>query len=133
MRDEQSHQPEENPQPTAYARRGTLTLRGVWTKTELRVSFDKFLSELTCALRGEGCRLIGHIKGILEAGERGQLFFSVTSFHGKPVYKGELSGNFTGIDFALNVIVYGVRSEKIEKLVLEGLRKDLGDVTQGNE
>jgi len=127
--DEHAHPPGGDPPPTAFATRGSLTLRGIGSDTELRGAADAFLSELTGCLREQGCRLIGHIKGVYEAGDKGQLFFSVISFDQKVRYKGKLTGSFERIDFALNVIVYGVKAEKIEPLVLEGLRRHFGGVS----
>jgi hypothetical protein len=117
-------------EPTAYARKGTLRLEQQMSAADLRAASASFLSELTLSLQEEGCRLIGHIKGILEAGDQGQLFFSVTSFGQVPRYKGELAGGFEQIAFTLNVIVYGVGSERIEQLVLAGVRKHLGEVSE---
>jgi len=128
--DEHAHPPGGDPPPTAFAMRGSLTLQGIGSDTELRAAADAFLSELTGCLREQGCRLIGHIKGVFEAGgEKGELFFSVTSFDQKTRYKGKLTGSLEDIDFALNVIVYGVEAEKIEPLVLEGFGKHLGVVS----
>jgi hypothetical protein len=127
--DEHAHPPGGDPSPTAYARRGTVTLQGIGSDTTLRAALDAFLSELTGSLREQGCKLIGHIKGVFEAGEKGQLFFSVTSFDQKTGYKGKLTGSLEEIDFALNVIVYGIERDRVEPLVLEGFRKHLGDVS----
>jgi len=61
--------PDGDPQPTAYVLHGALTLPGPWSEAELQKGVDAFLAELTRSLRERGCRLIGHIKGILEAGD----------------------------------------------------------------
>jgi hypothetical protein len=106
-----------------------LTLQGIGSDTALRAALDTFLSELTRSLREQGCKLIGHIKGVFETGTKGQLVFSVISFDQKTRYKGKLTGSFDTIDFALNVIVYGIQSDEIEPLVLEGLRRHLGEVS----
>jgi hypothetical protein len=125
--------PDGSLEPTAYALRGTLTLPGPWSETELRKGVDAFLAELTRSLREQGCRLIGHIKGILDTGDKGHLFFSVTSFEQRTRFKGGLTGEYEKIDLTLNVIVYGVGSGEIEQLVLEGLRKHLGEVAHDNQ
>jgi hypothetical protein len=117
-------------EPTVYARKGTLRFTQQMSTAKLQAALESFLSELTRALQEEGCRLIGHIKGIFERGDRGQLFFSVTSFEQSPRYKGRLTGHFEQIAFTLNVIVYGVASERIEELVLAGVRRHLGEVTE---
>lgn len=125
--------PDGDPQPTAYALHGTLTLPGPLSETDLRKGVDAFLAELTRSLREQGCGLIGHIKGILEAGDKGHLFFSVTAFEQRTRFKGGLKGEHEKIDFTLNVIVYGVGSERIERLVLEGLREHLGEAAHDGQ
>ncbi|MGW8320262.1 MAG: hypothetical protein ACWGSD_01785 [Thermodesulfobacteriota bacterium] len=128
IHDEHPHPPPDgDPQPTAYALQGTLTLPNPWLEAALRSGVEAFLAELTCALREKGCTLIGHIKGMLETGDKGHLFFSVTSFEQRPRFKGELSGEYEKIDLTLNVIVYGVGSDAIEQFVADGLRKHLGE------
>ena len=132
--DDHSHPPPAgDPQPTAYALQSKLSLPGPLSETDLRKGVDAFLSELTRSLREQGCRLIGHIKGIFEAGDKGHLFFSVTSFEQRTRFKGGLTGIAEKLDFALNVIVYGVGSERVERLVLEGLRKHLGEVAHDSQ
>ena len=129
--DDHTHPPPDgDAQPMAYALHGTLTLPGPWSETEVRKGVDAFLAELTRSLREQGCKLIGHIKGILKAGEEDHLFFSVTSFEQRTRFKGGLTGIAEKLDFTLNVIVYAVGSGEVERLVLEGLRRHLGEVAQ---
>ena len=130
-RDDHPHPPPDgDPQPTAYALHGALTLPDPWSAAALRKGVDAFLAELTRSLQGKGCSLIGHIKGILETGDKGHLFFSVTSFEQRPRFKGELSGEYEKIDLTINVIVYGVGREEIEKLAIAGIQRHLGEVSQ---
>jgi hypothetical protein len=127
--DDHAHPPPDgDPQPTAYALQSTLSLPGPLSETDLRKGVDAFLAELTRSLREQGCRLIGHIKGILATGDKGHLFFSVTSFEQRTRFKGGLTGEYEKIDLTLNVIVYGVGSDEIEQLVMEWLRKHLGEI-----
>lgn len=131
---DQGHPPPDGDlRPTAYAWKGMLVLARKLSNAELQERADSFLSGLTRSLAEEGCRLIGHIKGILEAGDKGQLFFSTTSFDRRPRHKGGLTGSFEKIDFTLNVIVYGVGMEKIEELVLAGLCRHLGEIFPKNQ
>jgi len=128
-RDDHPHSPSDrDPRPSACALRGTTALRAACTERELRVAVDAFLGDLTGFLKEQGCGLIGHIKGMLEAGEKGHLFFSVTSFEEEVRYKGGLTGDLTRVGFTLNVIVYGVDREEIEPAVLQGLERHLGEV-----
>jgi hypothetical protein len=120
--------PDGDLQPTAYALSGTLALTGLLSEEELRKGVDTFLAELTRSLRARGCMLIGHIKGILEAGDTGHLLFSVTSFEQRTRFKGGLTGAAEKLEFTLNVIVYGIGNDEVEQLVWEGLRKYLGEL-----
>ena len=132
--DDHAHPPPDgDPQPTACALQSTLSLPGPLSETDLRKGVDAFLAELTRSLREQGCRLIGHIKGILEAGGKGHLFFSVTSFEQRTRFKGRLTGIAEKLDLTLNVIVYGVGSGEVEQLVLEGLQRHLGEVAHDSQ
>lgn len=107
--------------PAVYALCGQLSLGASRSEEEIRSAVDSFLVDLTVSLKRHGCSLIGHIKGTLDAGENGQLFFSVTSLEERARFKGALSGRCQKMDLALNVIVYGVDGERIRELVLAGL------------
>lgn len=108
-------------QPAVYALNGQLSFPEGWSEEQIMSVVDSFLFDLTISLKRHGCSLIGHIKGILDAGENGHLFFSITSFEERTRFKGALSGRSQKIDMALNVIVYGVDGEKIRELVMTGL------------
>jgi hypothetical protein len=128
--EDHTHEPPEgDPKPTAYALRVRLTLPRPLAEAGLRERVDAFLAELTPALRSRGCRLIGHIKGILDAEQKGHLFFSVTSFEQATRFKGVLEGEAEKMELTLNVIVYGVGSEEIEPLVRAGLQQHLGEIS----
>jgi hypothetical protein len=88
---------------------------------------DSFLSDLTNFLRDNGCTLIGHIKGLIDAEESGQLFFSITSFDEPVRYKGEIDGKIGKVELSINVIVYGVEETPIEKAVTKYLSKQFSD------
>ena len=133
-RDDHLHPPpDRDPRPAACAQRGTIALRAACSEEELRAAVGAFLADLTRFLREEGCELIGHIKGMLEAGDKGHLFFSVTSFEEEVRFKGGLTGDLTKVDFSLNVIVYGVDGERISPAVLQGLQKHFGEVREGEQ
>lgn len=84
---------------------------------EISERIDAFLSDLMNFLRDNGCKLIGHIKGLLDAADRGQLFFSITSFDEAPRYKGGIDGQIAEAELSINVIVYGIDQEPIETAV----------------
>ena len=110
-------------QPVAYAQEVNLTPEAPLSAGELQGRMDAFLSLLTRSLQGDGCKLIGHIKGFLDVKGNGHLFFSLTSFQEKARYKGELTGNIAKARLTINVIVYGVEQSSVERAVQEGLRR----------
>jgi hypothetical protein len=93
---------------------------------------DKFLSALKSFLIRSGCRLIGHIKGMVES-NGGYLAFSITSFEEEARYKGKISGEIMGATLLLNVIVYGVDEGLIEKEVIHGLNLFHGGEKNGTQ
>jgi hypothetical protein len=76
-----------------------------------------FFSGLLEFLYREGCRLIGHVKGLIQPEEGGFLMVSTTSFQSKPGIKGNLPDRISNAHLTLNVIVYGVSEEKIREFV----------------
>ena len=109
--------------PTACSTHLALELGTQMRAAEIQIRIELFLSGLTDFLRENGCTLIGHIKGLLDAGNGGQLFFSVTSFNDGIRYKGGLAGEAEEATLWINVIVYGVAQEPIERAIHEQLRK----------
>ena len=93
--------------------------------SEVQERIDGFLGALRSFLRENGCMLIGHIKGMLAAGEGGRLYFSVTSFDDNPQYKGKLDGEISEAELSMNVIVYGIEEEPVEKAVHELLAREV--------
>lgn len=107
--------------PTVYTKEMGLTFKAPFSSSELEGMLDTFLSELTCSIQSDGCKLIGHIKGLCDAGVKGCLFFSITSFGEKAWYKGRLSGEITSIKLIINVNVYKVEKSSIVRAVNEGI------------
>jgi len=109
--------------PTAFSTQVVLEFDNQIQAVEIQKRLNTFLSDLTNFLQESGCRLIGHIKGLFDAGERGQLFFSITSFTENPRYKGEIGGEIPKATLSINVIVYGIGEKPVEQAIQEGLRK----------
>lgn len=84
---------------------------------------DMLFEDVTTALEREGCRFIGHIKALLDAGDVGQIFFSVTRFGQEPRRKGKLEGGVANGCLTINVIVPDVSQETVEKITLEALKR----------
>ena len=111
--------------PTVCAREVNLTFKAPVSASELQARVAAFVSEVACSLQGDGCKLIGHIKGLLEVEGNDHLFFSITSFDEKARYKGELTHEIAKAKLTINVIVYGVEQASVERAVREGLERHL--------
>ncbi len=80
---------------------------------------------------GHGCvdagvTLIGHIKGMAEAGEQGFLAMSVTKNDASVNVKGGIEGVVSRVEITLNVIVYGLEEATVDDIV-RGTIPQLGD------
>ena len=115
--------------PTVCAQEVELAFKAPILADELHSRIDAFISALTTSLREDGCKLIGHIKGLLGVEGNEHLFFSVTSFEKKASYKGELPYEISKAKLTINVIVYGVEQESVERAIREGLERHV--VTEG--
>jgi hypothetical protein len=100
--------------PAAYAHRENLTFEKIISEIELKAKTDSFLSELTKSLKRSGCKLIGHIKGLINADDNGHLMFSITSFTEDAHFKGGMVGGITRAILTINIIVYGIDRKIIE-------------------
>ena len=107
--------------PTVYTQEIALTYKASFSSSEIEGMLDIFLSELTCSIQSYGCKFFGHIKGLCDAGVRGCLFFSITSFGKKARYKGRFSDEIKSIKLVINIIVYGVKKSSIGRAVNKGI------------
>ena len=89
--------------------------------TQLRKNIESFLSKLALNLKEEGCKVIGHIKGLIETDKRDSLFFNLTSFEQEPSVRGILPHNAVNCWITLNVIVYGVSQDQVKRAVLKSV------------
>lgn len=87
-------------------------------KKGMPVLLSDFVVDLVQSLEQIGCRLIGHIKGILDLGNNNILFFNTTSFTEKPLIKGDAELNAGEAELTLVVIVYGIKESDVEALVV---------------
>ena len=117
----------EGPQPVVYALQADLGLADAPSQSaeELLGSLREFLGGLLSSLRDRGCSLIGHIKGMVEAGDQGRVFFSVTSFRGALSINGSIDGPLARYRLTLNVIVFGIDEPSVEAAVREAMSRHL--------
>lgn len=108
---------------TACACRWRLSFDHAIPPIELNSRTALLLSELTGGLEKHGGGLIGHIKGLVDADEKGHLLFSITSFEEGARFKGEMAGGITEAVLTINVIVYGIEEEIVEKMLEEAFAR----------
>jgi hypothetical protein len=106
----------------AFAAKRSLSFDGAISESEFKIKTEKFLDVIVSSLKDEGCTLIGHIKGQLDAGENGTLFFGLTTFNGPPRFKGEIKGSIIRAELTINIIVYGIIEESVENLFKKAFR-----------
>jgi hypothetical protein len=110
--DDQAH-------PTACACKWHLRFDEAIPPIELKSRTGFLLSELAGGLEANGGRLIGHVKGLIDADEKGHLLFSLTLLEEGARFKGELVGGVTEAILTINVIVYGIEEEIVEEMLEE--------------
>ena len=109
--------------PTACACRWQLTFDDAIPAIDLNSRTALLLSELSGGLEQNGGRLVGHIKGMIDAGEKGHLVFSITSFEKGARFKGELVGRITEAALTINVIAYGIEEVRVEEVLEEAFNR----------
>ena len=114
---------EDRAHPTACACKWQLRFDDAISPSQLNSRTALLLSDLAEGLEEDGGRLIGHIKGLIDAGERGHLAFSVTSLEEGARFKGEMLGEITEAVLTINVIVYGVQEEIVERMLEEAFAR----------
>jgi hypothetical protein len=119
--------------PTACACKWQLTFDDAIPAIELSSRVARLLSKLTGGLQEDGGRLIGHIKGLLDADEKGHLLFSITSFEEGARFKGELVGEITEALLTINVIVYGAKEEIVKKRLEEAFTRQFHGRRSGGD
>jgi hypothetical protein len=120
--------------PTACACKWRLTFDDAIPAIDLNSRTALLLSELCGGLGQNGGSLVGHIKGMIDADEKGRLLFSITSFEEGARFKGEMVGRITEAILTINVIVYGIEEEFVEKVLEEAFARHFaGDRTRDNQ
>jgi hypothetical protein len=109
--------------PTIFAGEFSVRFPSPVTDRELKGKISAFFSGLLDFLFREGCRLIGHIKGLVLTEEKGLLLVNITSFRTQDAFKGNLPGLTSKASLTLNVIVFGVSEEKIRSFVEQEVQK----------
>lgn len=105
-----------------FSKEVNLSLYDLVSPTMVCETVKAFLMDLCRDLKGERCKLIGHIKVLLNMKAAGYLFLSTTSFDQIPYCKGRLEKDTSEMTIAINAIVYGFKQDLLEQLVSRKLQ-----------
>jgi hypothetical protein len=94
-------------QPEVFAAQADLTFREPASQEAVEAVLRTFLDRLSTTAAAAGCVLVGHIKGVVGAGDE-ELEFSLTTLAGVPRFAGTLPHHTGSAILTLNVIVFGV-------------------------
>ncbi|MBT4518793.1 MAG: hypothetical protein HOC23_02210 [Halieaceae bacterium] len=107
---------------SAFAGQRHLSFLEPMPIANIKEAISNLVLELTRALEVQGCTIIGHIKGRVDAGSSGSLFFNTTQFAVAPRFRGELQEPVLRAELAINIIVYGVTEAQIDRAFENSLR-----------
>jgi len=112
--------------PTAFSSKKRLGFDDKIPGVGLEKKMDSFLTLLVRDLKVNNCKLIGHVKGFADAHDNGHLMFSITGFDEKVRFKGKLLQEIAGIEFTINIIVYGIELLSVERVFEKAYEKFFG-------
>jgi hypothetical protein len=78
---------------------------------------ELLLADLAGELARSGCRLIGHLKALVQAEPEGHLYASLVSPRWGPSCRGRLPDSVASLRLTLNLIVYGLDAAALPSLV----------------
>jgi hypothetical protein len=85
---------------------------------EIRSLVSRTISTVAQECMKEGASLIGHIKCIAEEDSGKFIACSVVSADSEAMCRGELDGGSKGLNIILNVLLYGLDKQKVERIVV---------------
>jgi hypothetical protein len=103
--------------PSVFSLTINLSFEPAIAAETIRSKVERVLEKITVELKKHGCKLIGHIKALLDVGPDGNLFFSITEFDKKTKSKGRVVGPIGNAEFKLNIIVFQIKNDDIKKIV----------------
>ncbi len=113
------------PDFTAYAVRIELHLHDAVPSPELQARLESLLAAIARECMANGATLIGHIKCLATATDKGYLAVSVVDTSTAPRSRGHLEDGVLELEVVLNVLLYGLSREKVERIVEKLSRSEL--------
>ena len=114
------------PDFNAYAFQARAYYANPLSSRSVRCMVEGMMTSIALECAKEGATLIGHIKSVTEADGKGFLACSVVEPNGAVQTKGKMDEGITEIEVILNVLLYGLRREKISEIVKWIAKKELG-------
>ncbi|WP_372995210.1 hypothetical protein [Lutispora sp.] len=110
-----------DPQLTAYSttieiESNTILSADCW-KEAIRIFFDSITEES----KKDRDVMIGHIKGFVEFKDAGYCYYSNTGKNQYTEMKGNASGKTNQGTLHLNVLIYGLGKEKVNRIVMQAI------------
>ena len=110
----ESTDPKTGPKPSVHSQQCNVAADDHLDLTE---SLAMIVEGIGQDLKQAGCTLIGHVKAIVTSGGGGYLVVGKTDFDQPAQAKGRLPKSAESAKLTINVIVYGVGDEVIERIV----------------
>jgi hypothetical protein len=103
--------------PAVFAARAVLAFDPALHAGALEEALTRFLAALSEGLAAAGCRLVGHIKGVVSAAGRGDLAFHLTALGSTPAVTGGVTGMVAAASLTVTVIAFGVDERALPAIV----------------
>jgi len=108
---------------TAFAGRVHVRFKHPKTAEQIKNLVSEMISGIAKECVDAGTRLIGHIKCIAEVEDGKYIACSVVSHETPAMCRGELVGSSRTLDLVLNVLIYGLDKEQVERIVVKESRR----------
>ena len=107
--------------PSVCAAQFLVPRPGATGGREIARGLEAVLLDLARSLEAEGCRLIGHIKALVQGVPEGHLYASLVSVGQGVSLRGEMPEEVEEVRLTVNVIVYGVDPARLPGLLDESV------------
>ncbi|WP_019177833.1 hypothetical protein [Methanomassiliicoccus luminyensis] len=115
---------------TGYAGKACIRFKAEIPPEELRTTVLELVSRITLDCAREGAWLIGHVKCLVEDPHEEFLSCSVTDQGGKAKCHGNMSRATDRFILILNVLLYGLADELVERIALDNLNASFGNALE---
>jgi hypothetical protein len=109
----------------AYAVGVDVHLHGPLRAVHVQEKVESLLVRIARECADAGAYLIGHIKCVVDAQEKGMLAVSTVDAAGQPHSRGSLEDGAEVLEIIFNVLLYGLTREKVQRIVDPLVREGL--------